>query len=356
MTAAPSAALEPSVALLHLQKAQSDAKAGKFNSATSRLEWLIQTDTDNASRTAIYQKALRQLVTQKPLTFAATGAVLSSTNVRQSSSEDIFHTDIGDFTIGGVDDTAGLGVRLGASANWRHFYALGREVSVTAKISTSYYDDISLRSTTPTVTFSHRWLGAGARYTVSAFAADTIYPSVADRTAPDSTAVGAMFQSQHTLSEGRSASLNVSWVDRSYDERPHLDGTTLSFGAGLTVPISDKGKVTVSGGWSAASLNADHLSYDGARIGVGYAHQAAGGLGWSVNYSKAWRDYRDIFTALSYARADDVDTLSIGLSHRDIKIRGMVPRLTCSARQQTSNVALYTYDSVDCSMSLNHAF
>ena len=75
-----------------------------------------------------------------------------------------------------------------------------------------------------------------------------------------------------------------------------------------------------------------------------------------MNYSKAWRDYDDIFTALSYAREDDVDTLSVGVSHRDIKIQGMIPRVTCSARQQTSNVALYTYDSVDCSMSLNHAF
>ena len=352
----PSFALDPSAALQHLRKAQSDAKAGKFTSATRRLEWLIHTDVDSAARTETYQRALRQLLGQKPLTFAVSGALLSSTNVSRTSSEEVFHTDIGDFTIGGGDETSGLGLRLGLTGTWRHAYALGRDVSVTAKISTSYYDDISLRSTTPTLTLSHRWLTAGARYTVSAFAADTMYPTIDGRAAPDSTAFGLSFQSNYVLSGDRAASLSATWSDRTYDERSHLDGTTASFAGTYTFPVTDTGKVTLTGGWATASLNSEHLSYSGPRVGIGYAHQSGGGLGLSVNYSKAWRDYDDIFTALSYARADDVDTISIGLSHRDVKIRGMTPRLTCSAKNQTSNVALYTYDSVDCFMSLNHAF
>lgn len=356
LIAAPSSALEPRVAAQHVQQAQSDAKAGHFMSAKRRIEWLILTDTDSVARTEVYQRALRQLLLQKPLTFGFSATMLSSSNVSQSSSEDVFRTEIGDFLIGGEEDTSGLGVRLGASATWLHPYALGRDISVNIKASTAYYEDVALRSTTPTLTFSHRWLRGGEQYTFSLFGTQTIYSEIDGRTSPDSAALGMTFKSKHSFSKGRSAALSASWSDRSYEEQTYLDGTTASLRASYSLPVNERGKVTITGGWTSASLAAEHFSYSGPVLGLGYGRQTSSGLAWSVNFSKTWRDYDDIFTALTYARHDEVDTLSVSLSHREIKIKGMTPRLTCASKQQNSNVALYTYDSFDCFVSLNHAF
>lgn len=48
--------------------------------------------------------------------------------------------------------------------------------------------------------------------------------------------------------------------------------------------------------------------------------------------------------------------MTLSLSHDRITLREMTPRLSCSYQDQNSNVALYAFESIDCTMSLQHRF
>lgn len=349
--------MEPEIALKHVRIAQTDVQAGKINHAKLRYEWLLQNDTANSKRSSFYQNAIRSLTSKKPLSFGLSAAFLASSNAGRSSSESTFHTDLGDFTIGDPDASkSGIGLRINATGTYKYAYAPGRELSATAKLGTSLHNSAALRSSDQTLAMAHKWLAPGARYTLSFAGKQTTYPTLSGRTAPDNKTLSASLNAYHVLSKNRALSYGVSILDQTYEARNYLDGVTTSLNAAYSFPISKRGKVTLLGGTSTANLQAGHYSYSGYNLGVRYSHKTSNGLDWSLGYRTAQRNYDDIFTALSYARADKSNTISIGLSHRDIRIKEMTPTLNCFAKRQSSNVALYTYDTFDCSVSLNHAF
>ncbi|MGH1444684.1 MAG: surface lipoprotein assembly modifier [Cognatishimia sp.] len=349
--------MEPKIALQHAKIAQTDAKAGKFSQAKLRYEWLLLNDTANSKRSTFYQNAIRTLTSKKPLSFGLSAALLASSNAGRSSSEATFHTDLGDFTIGDPDASqSGIGLRINATGTYKYAYAPGRDLSATAKLGTSLHESDSLRSSDQTLTLAHRWLVPGARYTLSVAGKHTSYPTLPGRSAPDNNTLSASLNAYHALPKNRALSYGISVRDQTYTERSYLDGVTTSLNAAYSFPISKRGNVTLMGGASTANLQAGHFSYSGFDLGLRYSHKSNSGFDWSLGYHASQRDYDDIFTALSYARSDKSNTISIGLSHRDIRIKEMTPSLNCFAKRQSSNVALYTYDTFDCSVSLKHAF
>lgn len=350
-------ALDARQALAQVRLAQADVKAGDIGRALRRFEWLLFNDTDSVKRSKFYQDALRQLTAERPLSFGMSAAVLPSSNVTRSSSETIFHTEIGDFVIGdSEDDTSGVGLRLQANGAYTHTYALGREVSANLSFSSALYKTESLRSTTQKLTLAHRWREPGAQYTLSTSLDRAIYPDLDTGTSPNSWARGLAFGTTHMRNSGHQVSLKLSLSDRVYSERDYLDGLTTTLSASYSLPTSPRSRLTFLGGLATANLQAEHYSYTGYNLGASYSFLHQNGLSWALGYKASKQDYDDIFTGLSYARADSTKTVTASVSHRDIQIAGKVPRLSCSTLTNTSNVALYDYTSVDCSLTLQFDF
>jgi hypothetical protein len=352
-------ALSPSEALTHVRLAQDDVKTGQFARATQRFKWLLLNDTDSPQRSKTYQEALRQLTKRAPLTFKAAGALLPSTNVARSSSETVLRTDIGDFTIGDPDaKTGGVGLRVEARGTYAHAYQAGREASATLRFNTTLYDAVELRHSGFDLTLAHHWLTPGATYTMSAFAGQSIYPTVDDRTSPNSWVQGIALNAAHVLKNGHVVRLGGSWNERLFHspQRSYANGTTATLSANYTFPVGERGNITVLGALSTANLGNDSYSYSGYTLGGVYARTHANGLSWSVGYSTSLRDYDDLFPLFSHARRDTSKTVSASISHKQIQINGMTPRLSCASKQQTSNIALYDYSSIDCSIKLQFDF
>jgi hypothetical protein len=355
LTAAPAEALSPSEAMAHVRAAQADAKAGKFRRAAKRFEWLLFNDTDSPQRSKTYQEALRQLTERAPLTFKAAGSLLPSTNTARRSSEPF---QIGDFIANTDAVEGGVGLRVEASGTYTQAYQAGRETSATLRFSASLYDAVELRYSGIDLTLAHRWLTPGSTYTISAFAGRSIYPSVDDRTSPNSWVQGVAIQAVHVLGNGHVARLSGSLNERTFDNihRAYSTGTTATLSANYTFPISERGKITVLSGLTAADLGNDAFSYSGHTLGVAYSRTHANGLSWSVGYSTTLRDYDAIYPLFSHTRSDMVKTVSASLSHKQVQINGVTPRLSCASKHQTSNVPLYSYASIDCALKFQLDF
>ena len=352
-------ALSPSEALAHVRLAQEDVKTGQFARATQRFKWLLLNDTDSPQRSKTYQAALLQLTQKKPITFGATGALMPSSNVARSSSESILRTNLGDFTIGDPDAMkGGIGLRAEANGTYAHAYQGGREIAATLRFNTSLYDAIELRQSGVNLTLAHHWLTPGATYTASAFAGRSVSPTIDDRTSPNNWVKGGALSAGYVFENGQSARVSGSWNERNYtnSQRHYANGTTASLSARYTFPIGERGKITVLGGLSTADLGNDSYSYSGQTLGGIYAQTQANGLSWSVGYSTSVRDYDDLFPLFSHARRDTSQTISASISHNKIQINGATPRLSCASKHQTSNIALYIYNAVDCTLKFQFDF
>jgi hypothetical protein len=354
LMATPLQALTAEQATSVIERAQDEAKSGQTARAIRRIEWLLLNDTEHPDRTETYQKILRILTNKAPLSFGLTGAMLPTTNLRHSSSEDVFETEIGDFFT--EAPTSGLGIRATAASRYRYAYAAGRDITADFNLSSSYYDEAELRYSTQSLNLSHRWHLAGKRYTLTASANKFLYPNIEGRSAPDSWSRAISVSGIYTLKASQAFAFTASVSERINEERDYADGVTTSLAARYSRPVTKRGTLILSGSVSSAKLNAEHFSYDGLSLGATYSHKTEGGLAWSAGYSAALRDYDDIFTALTFARSDTSHTLSMSLAHDKVRIRDVVPRLSCYTKYQKSNVALYTYDTIDCSIGLKYDF
>jgi hypothetical protein len=247
-------------------------------------------------------------------------------------------------------------MRVQANGSYKLAYAMGRELSANLSFGSALYKEESLRNTTQKLTLAHRWLISGAQYTLSVSTDRARYPDLDTRTSPNSWARGLAFGTTRVLDNGHQIALRLSFSDRVFEERDYLDGLTTTLSASYTLPIGPRSKLTILGGASKANLAAEHYAYEGVNLGATYSQSQKNGLSWSLGYKASWQDYDDIFTGLSYARADTKQTFSASLAHRDVRIVDMIPRLSCSSQVNTSNVALYDHTAVDCSISLQFDF
>lgn len=349
--------LEAPVASAHFQKAHQEALSGSYKQAQQRLEWLLVQDATDPQRSRAYQVALTKLLRTRPLSFSLTVGLAVASNAKRSSTADVFETELGRFVISDDDEQGtGLGLSISTGATWRHAYDVGRVVEARFGLSGLHHEFESLRFAKPEISLGHRWYEAGAIYSLSVFQNAVIYPDIAGREDPDFRTWGIRADLRRNLGQGRSVTGFARASDRDYAERSYLTGQTYALGASLRLPSGERGKLTLSGQLERANLTAGHFSYGAMTLGLAYGQTTEGGLSWTLGAGQTWRDYDDLFTAVSYAREDRETRVYLSLSHEKVHFKELQPRLKCSYGKQRSNVALYQTDGAECSVEISRQF
>ena len=359
LVALPAHALESQEVIANLVRAQADARAGKKERAYDRLRWLLFTDTDHPSHSLTYQKALTKLRDGKPLTFGTSAALAPSTNLKRASSQSYFYTDGGTYYLGDRGkDHSGLGLNLTLSTSAARAYQPGREVSIGVDLGGNLYSDRDLSSAFLRLRLGHEWYGTGATYALGLFHDMAQYSEHDGDPSLDWTAVGLSLSAARKLASGDTLRGSFTASDRNSDEAyyAYRDGLTTALSVGYTHPLSRRSQITVQGTLEQADLTRESLSYRSIKLGGRYGRTTASGLSWELGAAATLRSYDDTFTALSYAREDQVNEVSLGLSHAKLKLRDTSPMLSCTLRDHGSNVALYDYNAVDCSLSFRRDF
>ena len=357
--ALPAHALDPAEIAGHVAQARVENAAGKYDAAYGRLRYLLLNDTagdpENPARADAYRQLLWNLKRAKPLSFGLSAALLPSTNPNRQSAEAVFETAFGPLPLGDpTRDASGIGLTLGFRADATHAYARGREWVFGLGLEAGVHDDARNNNLTRRLSMTHHWLASGATYALGIAAADT------KTQAPDegSRTLSASARLDTRLSARNLMGLALTLRDRRADDATlaYRDGTTTTLAASLLRQLGPRTSVTVIGSLERADLAADHLSYDALRLGAGWRQAETNGLTWDLSYAHTWRDFAADFTALTYPRADRVDEVTFGVSHRAITVGGGTPRASCTWREHGSNVALYDYRALDCAVTLSRDF
>ncbi|WP_083906823.1 surface lipoprotein assembly modifier [Octadecabacter arcticus] len=68
------------------------------------------------------------------------------------------------------------------------------------------------------------------------------------------------------------------------------------------------------------------------------------------------RGYDDFFPATNLVRQDETVIFGASYSPRSFEIYGSRPRLSCQNEQNSSNIALYEYETTDCGITFERSF
>lgn len=348
----PAAQAMPSdLAQAYINSALADVKAGMPEKARRRFRWLVLHDRDSADRTARYLHALTLLDEDQPLHFGVRAALAPSTNLKRDSSEDrflIFPLD---------DPQSGVSLSLGASVSASDTYRDGRRLTGTIDLERTVATADELDATRLGATLRHEWLSAGQVREAALGLTRRVYPDLSDRSkSPDYVERRLSYAASFWRDGGVTFGYTAELADRDYAERDYMAGVTGTISARFSRPLADLGRITVEGAIANADVQNDSYSFQALGLGISFARQERNGLGWDVGLAHDWRDYVDDFAYLQEPRRDRVTKISLGLSHKDVTFSEMVPKLTCTFSDQRSNVALYTFDSLDCSVALGYAF
>lgn len=342
------------------ERAQADVAAERYGRAYSRLQWLLFNDTDNAKRAKLYQTALHRIKQKQPLSFGAYAALMPSSNISKT-----FDGDASLVSASG-DARRGIGLRYGAFAQATEGYAPGREIIARLDLGRSVYDlggsdinDRRLNSQTTNFSLAHKWLSAGATYTVTSFSNRTWFQRVDATETSDVDSKGLSATLERRLKNGHDISALARIETVNYLNSIYLDGQKIKLFGSYSIPLSLAKTLTVSGGLERADLTEARYSYQGATMGLRYLQRMRTGLKWGIGATYTLREYNGLsaqLTGPSVLRADRVTDFSVSLSHQKIKIGDTIPQLNCSSRHNGSNVFRYDYNSIDCSMTFRLDF
>ncbi|WP_321363018.1 surface lipoprotein assembly modifier [uncultured Celeribacter sp.] len=339
------------LAWAHIQRALSDIDAGHEDKAERRFRWLLMHDRGNAERSERYQHALMLLRRERPLRFSVWGNVTPSSNLQRNSSED-------SFLIFPLDDPeSGASFSLGTTLRFSHAYREGHSVTGALSLDRTFATAEELDNTSLSFALSHEWLSVGRMTAVSVSRSVRGYKDLDSRSStPDYNDWAFGLSMTEWRDEGRQLSTSISLRQRDYKDRDYMDGLTGHLRASYSQPVADLGRLTFQGALGKADLRRDVYSYEELELGIRFARHEKNGLDWELGLARIWRDYEDDFAPLTDPRQDRTHRISLGLSHDKLKLRDMTPQLRCSYSDQSSNVALYAFESLDCSASLSYDF
>lgn len=357
LNASPAMTMDPDLRDQHISQAQRDLQNGNWARSLAKFRWLLLESAPNAQYEIAYQNTIATLTNENPLTFSFNAALLPSSNLSNASSHRIFVTDLGDFLItSSGNKQSGIGLRTGVTATYSQAYAPGRSIFASTSASLDIYRQKELQAAQLGASFGHEWLSAGRQAKLAVFTNHLAYHHIADRDAPDFNATGLSLSTYNRLSHRLSVQTQSHVQKAKYQERDYNDGTNLSAQVTPRYQLDSQNALSLKLGAQRVDIQASHLSYSGRSLGVFWDRVEHSGLSWGIGYEHHWRDFDSRFPSLSFARSDSVSDIVFTASHPGIQLNGMTPRLRCSFRNHSSNVALYDYKSTDCSLSLTYNF
>lgn len=304
-----------------------------------------------------YLAAWQELDRAHPLRFSASASLLPSDNVQHVASQRFLVTDIGTFVIkDGGQETPGVGVGYGASLDWYLHPRPGHRFRLRASYGGAWFDIPSLRYNEYTLALRYEHLGGRLPWSVEAFTSQRRYEAGPQESTPDNIARGLGFSGLWQPRDGTVVLWQLGGLYRDYSKRAYLNGPEYNAALEVRTRLGARGRLSYGLDLGRGLPRSSYNRYTSVGLHVGYERRLFRGFRAGITLGVEDRRYDTLFPVLGLRRHDQ--TLSIGLSAQltRVKIFGQVPKLGCSYRKTDSNVALYSFNSVDCAMALKLGF
>lgn len=292
-----------------------------------------------------------------PLRFSASASLLPSSNVNHVASERYLVTDFGTFLIkDGGQESPGMGLGYGADVDWIIHPRPGYRFHLRAGLSGAWFDTARLRYSEPTLSLGYDHLGGRAPWSVQTFLRDRRYDTGPAVATADHLTRGLGYAQSWRLARADRLTLRLRGAYESYAKEGYLTGPRYHAELDRAFPVGKGGRLSYGISLDRALPRKDYHRYVGVGLRVGYERPVVRGLRGGLWLGAGQQVFDTPFPLVGTRRRDRVLSLGISATFTKVRVFGQVPRVYCSARQVQSNVALYSYRSLDCSLALTVDF
>lgn len=328
--------------------------AGKYEAAKTQLTLLQEIDS-NPQMQAGYRQMQGIIDQNRPIGISGVFALLPSSNINKGTGNTEFLTVLGPFVIDPTSQpVSGIGVQLGLSGYFRKVIDDANRLSLQWSVTGNLYKNsaFSTANTEISLPFAHSYQGGNV--SIAPF-----YRTSWDRDGLTQQATGLRFSTVRRLSAQNRLALALSYERRDFPTTSYQNGAfrseTLTFTRQIDPSLSVQLGAAFEQSRPYASTSA-HLAYNGGKLFASVSKAWQGGLRTGLGLELGYRQFTGDYPLTTAPRADDFYGVNVSLSHARVNFVGFVPSLRCAYTLNTSTVAFFDFNVVDCTIGISKEF
>ena len=164
---------------------------------------------------------------------------------------------------------------------------------------------------------------------------------------PDSYALGFRVEARHRPTRRMTANARLSWADRSYDERTHLDGPITDISLSLSHSFGPTVRGSVAMGWGKEKPELERWRHERRWAQAGVTAALPWGFTMGGTVTLRWADYEgnwSFFTQSAQPRRDLTRSIRLNAYNRAFTVSGFSPQVSVVREDRTSNAQLHDYE------------
>ena len=297
-----------------------------------------------AAVTLNVNRFLREIRARKRWTMRVGMALAPDSNIGSGSDERTLY-------IGGLpfrrdeQELTRSGIGLSAWAGGEYQYPLAQRwrLRAGADISRREYKDEDFDRMSLAARLGPRWLFG--RFTEASLLATVRRHWVANE--PDNYDLGLRAEVRHRLNQRMVGTARVSWADRRYDERTHLDGPVMDIQLGWSYLFGPTLRGNGAVGWGKERPESERWRHERRWLQGGFSAALPWGFTVGGSVTLRWADYEgnwSFFTQSPEPRKDLTRSFRLNAFNRGFTVQGFSPQVSLVHEDRTSNAQLHDYE------------
>ncbi len=327
---------------------------GKYEAASTQLGILQRIDA-SPQMLAGYRQMQAQIDRNRPVGISGVFAILPSSNINKGTSNTQFTTVLGTLVIDPTSQpVSGVGVQVGVSGYFRKVIDAQSRIALKWSLAGTFYEDPALSSVSTEVSLPYE-----RRFPKGGISIAPYYRTSWNQGTLNQQATGLRFSADRRISDQNQLALSLIYEERDFPADAYQNGSfsseTLSFSRQINPSLSYQLGVAFEQSAVFDPTKA-HLAYDGGKLFASVSKAWDGGLRTGLGLEAGYRDFIGDYPLTTSPRYDQFYGINATLSHARVQIAGFVPSLRCGYTFNTSNVAFFDFEVVDCTLGITKEF
>ena len=176
---------------------------------------------------------------------------------------------------------------------------------------------------------------------------------------PDYDGFGGIVEAGHRITKLVTATARVSWHERQYRTRTHLDGTVMDVSLGGAWVVTPTIRTDITLGWGHEQPEAERWRHNRKKVRTGVSVALPWGFTVGGSGELRWTDYDGNWfpnTRGGESREDLTRSLRLSVHNRNFAWWGFSPQLSLVNEVRTTNAQLYDYKRTSGELSFVRLF
>ena len=321
---------------------------GEGNASLHHFE-LLATSANSAEERTFYERLAAKARTLRPWSLGGYLSIAPSTNITEAPDADLVY--VGGIPILPAKKKSGIGYGYGLNGSYRFDLDEISSITVGGGVNGDWYRDTSFNTSYFDSFIDYRremgdWTVTGG----------LVGQYVMKGERPYRWSLGPAFSLRHNMGRKGVTTLSGMWRKLDYHDRDELDGSETVLGISHLYAISSASSVRFGGNISYVDAANDTNSYVRLSVNAQYFREWSFGAISDISIFADNRNYQDLTYLAGVKRSDQRIQASIGVTLRNLAVKGFAPRIEYAYTQNFSNVDVYDFSKNTLSTYLTKRF